>query len=80
MPSMYPNLSDEQLVERLRYIATAYEAELVQEQKSSDWYVHFMKYDVPSDPERERGVSVLGADSPDLRTARERLLHLAENP
>ena len=78
--SPYPNLSDEQLVERLRSMASAREAELVEVEEAEEWSVSFMRYGAPGDPEPERGVSLLRAEGPELRTAREALLYMAENP
>ena len=80
MPSMYPNLSDEELAERLRFMAAAREARLVEEEISGIWHVQLKRLDVPGDPEPERGASAFKAESPDLREAREGLLFAAENP
>ena len=79
---MYPNLSDEELIDRLSSQAAARDAGLVEEQEAGKWHVAFMRFKDPGNPEPERGgaSTILKAESPDLRDAREALLYQAENP
>ena len=56
MPSMYPNLSDEELIDRLRSQAAARDAGLVEEeQEEGEWQVAFMRFKDPGNPDPERG-------------------------
>ena len=79
MPSMYPNLSDEQLLGQLRLMAAERYGELVEEEEAGTWSVGYRRSDVPEDPGPDRGVWVLKAESDDLRSARESLLFMAES-
>jgi len=77
MPSLYPNLSDEKLLERLLYMAAATQCELVEEERKGGWLVAFKRFDQPRDVAPE-GVIVRSAESADRRAAREHLLYAAE--
>jgi hypothetical protein len=75
MASLYPNLSDEQLLERLRHQARAEECELVEERRGDEWHVAFR---TGPQPLARGGVVKRAADSVDRREARESLLYSAE--
>ena len=77
MPSLYPNLSDEKLLERLLYMAAATQCELVEEERKGGWLVAFKRFDQPPDVAPE-GVIVRSAEAADRRAAREHLLYAAE--
>jgi hypothetical protein len=77
MPSLYPDLSDEKLLERLLYMATAEQCEFVEEERKGEWLAAFKRFDEPSNVAPD-GVIVRGAESADRRAAREHLLYRAE--
>jgi hypothetical protein len=73
------NLSDVQLLQRLHRMAAAHDAELVEEQAFGAWSVRFMRYNALGDPDLKRGVTVVSANGPDQRTARETLLYMVDD-
>jgi hypothetical protein len=79
--SLYPDLSDDQLLERLKAKASAAQCELVEEEREPDpewrWQVAFKRFDQPKEL-APNGVIVHGAESPNRRIARETLLYQVE--
>ena len=77
MTSLYPDLSDEKLLERLLFMAAASQCEFTEEDRSGEWLVALKRFDQPRNLAPD-GVIIRSAESPDRRAAREHLLYAAE--